>query len=1029
MACARCHDVLDDLTTGGPNLTEWEQSVSDGELVDSVLRPSKNIRRGYETLQVLLTSGRVVTGMKHSQTAEELTLRDPLTGQQQTISIDDFDEITRAETSVMPAAQVNQLTSRTQFLDLIRYLIEIRDGGKRRARELQPPPSMYAAHVAEYESRVDHSGMITELGDDAFARGEAIYNRLCINCHGDHDRPGSLPTALRFAEGRFRNGSDPHSMYRTLTHGFGYMVAQTWMVPQQKYDVVHYIRQAYLREHNPSQYSDITDEWLAGLPEGNTRGPEPTRMDRWATMDYGPRLINTYETGSDGSNFAYKGIAVRLDPGPGGIARGSSWMIFDHDTLRMSAAWSADPDSSERFIDWNGIHFNGRHGVHPRVTGRLQVTNPAGPGWAQPGTGSLDDSDRIVGRDGRRYGPLPGKWAKYRGVYSADDRTIIDYTVGATRVLEMPGMLSTQQPASPPIFTRTFHIEARTHDLELVVGTAGDTTNLIASGAQAALRDQDGNDVLQAGVTANSGTSQFANGLPKWSSRDGQLCLAIPEGAETIDFRLWFSSDPDAAGRVDGMSRGEVPNLLLLIEHGRGLWQQEITTRVSVGDSSGPFAIDHLTPPESNPWLAQTRLTGLDFLPDGDRMAVCCWDGDVWMVRGLRDLEVTRELHWQRIASGLFQPLGLKLVDGQIFVSCRDQIVILEDHNGDGETDYYRCFNNDHQVTEHFHEFAMGLQADDERNLYYAKSARHAKTALVPHHGTLLRVSPDGQQTEILANGFRAANGVCLNPDGTYVVTDQEGHWNPKNRINLVREGGFYGNMFGYHDVTDSSDDAMEQPLCWITNAFDRSPGELLWVDSESWGSLNGSLLNLSYGYGKVYVVPYEDVNGQPQGGMCELPIPQFPTGIMRGRFRPADGHLYACGMFAWAGSRSHPGGLYRLRATGKPSWLPRELQVRANTITIEFSDRLHPSAAEDVSNYQLKVWSLKRTADYGSDHYNERGVAVTAAAVSADGHRLTLTVPDVALTWCMEIRCQVKTVDGRSVERVIHNTIHNIGT
>ena len=64
-----------------------------------------------------------------------------------------------------------------------------------------------------------------------------------------------------------------------------------------------------------------------------------------------------------------------------------------------------------------------------------------------------------------------------------------------------------------------------------------------------------------------------------------------------------------------------------------------------------------------------------------------------------------------------------------------------------------------------------------------------------------------------MATGFRAANGVCLNPDGTWIVTDQEGHWNPKNRINYVKEGGFYGNMMGYHDIADSSDSAMQQPL------------------------------------------------------------------------------------------------------------------------------------------------------------------------------------------------------------------------
>ncbi len=49
--------------------------------------------------------------------------------------------------------------------------------------------------------------------------------------------------------------------------------------------------------------------------------------------------------------------------------------------------------------------------------------------------------------------------------------------------------------------------------------------------------------------------------------------------------------------------------------------------------------------------------------------------------------------------------------------------MLLHDLNGDGETDFYECFNNDHQVTEHFHEFAMGLQTDAEGNFYYAKAA------------------------------------------------------------------------------------------------------------------------------------------------------------------------------------------------------------------------------------------------------------------------------------------------------------------
>src|SRR5262249_4929939 len=150
-------------------------------------------------------------------------------------------------------------------------------------------------------------------------------------------------------------------------------------------------------------------------------------------------------------------------------------------------------------------------------------------------------------------------------------------------------------------------------------------------------------------------------------------------------------------------------------------------------------------------------------------------------------------------------------------------------------------------------------------------------------------------------------------------------------------------------------------------NDFDRSPAELLWVTSDRWGPLKGSLLNFSYGYGKVYIVPHEQIGGQMQGGMCELPLPQFPTGIMRGRFNPADGQLYTCGMFAWAGSVTQPGGFYRIRYTDKPVHVPSGLSAKRNGLAISFTGPLDRASVEDIAHYKVETWSLRRTADYGS--------------------------------------------------------------
>ena len=89
----------------------------------------------------------------------------------------------------------------------------------------------------------------------------------------------------------------------------------------------------------------------------------------------------------------------------------------------------------------------------------------------------------------------------------------------------------------------------------------------------------------------------------------------------------------------------------------------------------------------------------------------------------------------------------------------------------------------------------------------------------------------------------------------------------------------------GYHDIEDSSDSAMEQPLAWITNAFDRSPAELLWVpENGNWGELNGKLLNLSYGYGMVYLVPHEVLDGRLRAGFAPFLLivcqPVFIEGV-----------------------------------------------------------------------------------------------------------------------------------------------------
>lgn len=873
-------------------------------------------------------------------------------------------------------------------------------------KEVEPPAELLlpVEALAEYEKNIDHALLINKWKDDrgVYRLGQKIYNNTCFACHGDESQNGSIPSSAKFWQDSLKHGNDPYAMYETITRGFGLMPPQVQLVPQEKYAVIHFIREFFMKEQNPDQYTEVDENYLATLPAGTIEGPAPGTYRPWAEMDYGNFLIKTYDVldstktphkVSGGRaplpnedfrdvNFAYKGIAIRLNEGEGGVAEGNAFMMFDHDLLRVAGAWTG-----EGFIDYQDILMNERHNIFVRTKGDLHMELPVGPGWANPETGDFKDS-RFVAVDGRPFGPLPREWAHYKGLYYHGDRVVISYTVGEAQVLETCDL---EQSTPKAIFSRTLNISPSPVPLKMRVAPKGVQVALM--GESASLKEE-----------------------------NGMMMLNIPPN-KTVKAKLLISRDANIMSF--SQSAKEPEDLSIYTQGGPAHYPQKIKTPVILGEEKEAYTADVLTLPLVNPWRARVRPSGIDFIPNTDEAVVCTIDGDVWIISNIT--AKSDSLSWQRIASGLFQPLGIKYQNDEIYVTCRDQLVLLKDLNGDRETDFYQSFNSDHQVTEHFHEFAMGLQTDENGNFYYAKSGRHARTSLVPQHGTLLRVSADGSKTDILANGFRAANGVCLNPDGTFIVTDQEGYWNPMNRINWVEEGGFYGNMWGYDPPNDTSDAAMEQPLCWIDQKFDRSPAELLWADSKKWGPLNDQLLSLSYGYGKIFAVLHETVDGIRQGGMVQLPLEDFPTGIIRGRFQPDDGQLYLCGMTAWATSQVlQAGGLYRIRYTGKALNIPVTLHARKREVEMSFANELDKSSAENIENYTIKTWDLKRTRRYGSDRYNAKELNISS--IKLDGKTLRIQIPEIAPTWVMEISYSLKDASGKSFEGVVQNTIYELG-
>ncbi len=773
--------------------------------------------------------------------------------------------------------------------------------------------------------------------------------------------------------------------------------------------------------------------WLLGtlvllVPISRAAEPQSSTGLPWVDMDYGPFLTASIEAPWPGRNIAYKGIAVPIH-GPGGgpgdkASQAAAAIVFDTDLLRYSVGWKGD------FLHLRGVVFDGTHYTYPQINGDPVFANPVAPGWAKASVkpNAFEDPRPLP------YGPLPRDWAHFKGLYLHSDEVVFSYTVGRTAVLETPGI---ETVAGTTAFTRELNLGPTEEDLIIQVAfEPGGQPQFLSSLSGKAAAGALAVDSIVSAASENRKTAAAATGDVEeavWLvTPQGDLRLKVAASRQTrrIKILIWSGRGPELGSFAALVNQSApVVDLKPLTGGGPPRWPQKLVYRGELGSSDGPYAMDTITWPGDNPYNSWMRFGGFDFFSGGQQAAICTWNGDVWIVSGIGPR--LQQLTWQRIATGLFQPLGLKIVDGKVYVLGRDQITILHDLNGDGEADFYENFNNDHQVTEHFHEFAMDLQQDSKGDFYYMKGGRHALDSLIPQHGTMIRVARDGFESNIVASGFRAPNGLLITPQGNFISSDQQGHWIPANRINLIKPGGFYGYMWSYHQGERPS--SFDPPLAWIHPGIDRSPSTFVSVDSDRWGPFENRIISLSYGMGKVDLLLQEEVDGIVQGGVTRFPL-DFQTGVMRGRFHPVDGQLYLCGLFGWAGNKTQPGGFYRVRYTGGSVHMPTELRVARDGVVIRFVAPLDPVAATEPGNYHVQAWNYHWSENYGSADYKLSGeegrdqLPVESVTLSSDRRSVFLRLSGLTPVDQMQIDFNLKGSDGAPIRNFVHNTVHAIG-
>lgn len=391
------------------------------------------------------------------------------------------------------------------------------------------------------------------------------------------------------------------------------------------------------------------------------------------------------------------------------------------------------------------------------------------------------------------------------------------------------------------------------------------------------------------------------------------------------------------------------------------------------------------------PHAFEPRVGGMDFTENGD-LLVCTWDslGAVYRMEGITRGD-TNTMKITRIAEGLAEPLGLKVVEGKIFVVQKNEVTELIDLDGDQIIDYYRNVCDDFGVTTDFHEYSYGLESKDGK-LYatLGVAMRLMQHELQhPDRGTAIEIDPEGSY-RTLAVGLRQPNGIGIGIDNELFITENQGQWVPSCKFIHLKEGDYHGCQFGTGDRFENRE--MVPPAVWLPqDEIGNSPGQPVPIDK---GPYKGQMIYGEITHGGIKRVFLEKVGGAYQG--CVFRFTQgMEAGINRLVWGP-DGKLYAGGV-GMNGNWSHKAnrfGLQCLDYNGTSTFEMLHVEATPEGFDITFTEPLtQTSIALIRDSMRIQQWHYIPTSQYGGPKLDLTALRASAYNVSENGKTLHFEV------------------------------------
>ncbi|MBI5691725.1 MAG: hypothetical protein HZC55_16700 [Verrucomicrobia bacterium] len=679
-----------------------------------------------------------------------------------------------------------------------------------------------------------------------------------------------------------------------------------------------------------------------------------------------------------GDNLTPRGIILPLG--------NECWACFDPDLLRVAALWrgagvtptALAPGS---YHDISRKTPGGQVGL-PRPDGKVWLATGIHPGWQRGDRVSLTDprepapSKEEVGR-----GALPEDLGRFAALRLTSEGAVLEYTTGATRIREA---IRSEVVSGQPVIVRHLEVGPAETDLQLILGRKATAVSLALVGPRghpASARLTAEGDVAVVRIPARRASLTFAVAIASSAGVDLSSLTARPPATAPAGRRWWH----------------------------------EVPTSLTVSGNAAAYVVDHLDLPDPNPWQRAVRPSDIQFLRDGTGVVVTI-DGDVWLMRGAH--EAGGSVRWRRFASGLHEPMSIAIRDDEIFAFDRNGLWRLRDTNGDGEADLHEMFSNAFAQTADLREFPSQVRLGPAGEFVISKGGQQATTQ-GKHNGSVLRLSADGRRSEVLGWGFRQPN-IGVNPrTGLVTASDQQGQYIPSTPLHVVAGRQFYGFLAPF-EPREKYPAPIADPLTWIPHPVNASGLSQVWLHDARLGPLNDGLVHIGYNRPELFRVLLHSRGRRLQAAVVSI-THAFDFPPLNGSVNPVDGQLYIAGfqVLGWGNIIDVPAGLGRVRYTGAPVTLPREVVAMDQGVLVRFEVPLDPARARNTSSYSLQSWAYQRTYKYGSPQFKADGtpgqdaLAPSAAYLSTDGRSVFIAVPGLKPVMQLRVGWSLATADG----------------